>query len=166
MRPKNYYLSLSRSMLIKENSSTAVRPPFTKEALQQICLSRFRLGKFISLPFFDQLVKNSVVRLSLGNARSNLHIYRIAEIMAVVKTPRFYQFGTTRTNKSLILRHGDEEHTFRMEYISNQAVTDAEFKQWFQICTKANALPTPEFLEQKTIQIREAKNYEFRVWKV
>lgn len=145
--------------------SKPVAVPYSREALQEICLTRFRLEQFLSLPFFDQLVKNTFVRINIGSDRNNLPLYRLDEIRAVQKTPRLYQFGTTSTNRTLLLRHGTEEYPLGMEFISNQAVTDVEFDEWCHMKANAGTLPSAEFLKQKTIEIREAKNYEFRVWR-
>lgn len=80
-------------------------------------------------------------------------IYRFAEI-AGVKTGKVqvaparvlslhlmqqYNLGKTRTNLAIVLRHGDQERPFRMEYVSNQGPTDQEVSDplshsWCLLC--------------------------------
>lgn len=54
----------------------------------------------------------------------------MAEILEACDTPKIYNVGKTRTNKSLKLRHGHQERIFRMEYVSNNTFTEGEFDKW------------------------------------
>ncbi len=47
-------------------------------------------------------------------------VTQVAEIVAVVETPKVYDVENTRTNKGIRLRVGTEEKVWRLEYISNQ----------------------------------------------
>ncbi len=90
-------------------------------------------------------------------------IYRVAEIVDVVETAKVYQLGTTKTNKGFKLRHGGEERTYRLEFVSNQPFTDDEFKRWKDALTKADrSLPSVRDIETKAKEIQSYVNYRFK----
>lgn len=134
----------------------------TKAEISHIRLSRHKIERFIALPHFDRVVQNCFVRISIGN-NNNRPVYRVAEIIGVVETPKIYTLGKSRTNKGLRLRHGTSERVFRLEFISNQDFSDSEFDKWKLECGKyGQALPTLEFVERKRKEIGEAIVYEFK----
>lgn len=134
----------------------------TRDELNKIRLSRFKMERFINLPIFERTVMNCFVRISIGN-NGQKPVYRVAEIVGVVETGKIYNLGKTRTNKGLRLRHGTQERVFRLEFISNQEFTESEFLKWQEICTQQN-LPMPHLslIEQKLADIKVALNYEFK----
>lgn len=163
--------SSSRSSSDSEEESpceivTAKKPVFitTKEELNKLRISRFKMERFINLPFFDRLVTNCFVRVTIGNNNSNNQaVYRCAEIVGVVETAKIYALGKHRTNKGLRLRHGSADRVFRLEFISNQDFTDSEFQKWKEVCLNSNIeMPTVELIENKLQEIEEAMNYEFK----
>ncbi|KAA0198443.1 RNA polymerase-associated protein RTF1 protein [Fasciolopsis buskii] len=67
----------------------------TVQDLSRIRLSRFKLEKWVHMPFFDDLVKGCFVRIHIG-LNQGVPIYRCAEIVDVVETPKIYDLGDTR----------------------------------------------------------------------
>lgn len=122
------------------------------------------MERFITLPFFDRLVINCFVRVTIGNNNlNNQPVYRCAEIIDVVETAKIYSLGKHRTNKGLRLRHGSSDRVFRLEFISNQDVTDSEFNKWKEVCFNANIkMPTVDLIDRKMLEIKEALVYEFK----
>jgi len=70
-----------------------------------------------------------------------------------VETGKIYNLGSTRTNKGLRLkykqkrlfslkyfffsiRHGNNERVFRLEYVSNNEISDGEFQRWREAMIK------------------------------
>lgn len=93
----------------------------TLEEMNNLKISRHKLEKFINLPIFEKTVMGCFVRINIGNNTSSQKlVYRVAEITAVVETPKIYSFGSGRTNKGLRLKHGAQERVFRLEFVSNQ----------------------------------------------
>lgn len=134
----------------------------TKEELNKIRLSRYKMERFLCLPFFERIVTNCFVRISIGN-NNNKPVYRVAEVVGVVETAKIYLLGKNRTNKGLRLRHGNQDRVFRLEFISNQDFTDTEFDKWKDVCISNDVeLPTLDQIERKTKDIKEAIHYEFK----
>ncbi|ALC40523.1 Rtf1 [Drosophila busckii] len=134
----------------------------TREDLNKLRLSRFKMERFVNLPIFESTVVNSFVRISIGN-NGQKPVYRVAEIVGVVETGKIYSLGTTRTNRGLRLKHGTQERVFRLEFISNQEFTETEFNKWYDICQQYHVqLPTMDMIETKANDIKKALNYEFK----
>lgn len=145
-------------------SISAKKPTFIsdKEDLNKLRISRHKMERFINLPFFDRLVTNCFVRVTIGN-NNNQPVYRCAEIIGVVETAKIYSLGKHRTNKGLRLRHGSSDRVFRLEFVSNQDFTDSEFNKWKEVCLNANIdIPTVDLIERKLLEIKEALVYEFK----
>lgn len=91
-------------------------------------------------------------------------MYRVAEILDVVETPKIYQLGKNRTNKGLRIKHGKDERVFRIEYVSNQDFTDAEFAKWMEVMsTDSLTLPTISSVERKKRDVDAANNHSYSV---
>ncbi|KAL1124290.1 hypothetical protein AAG570_002058, partial [Ranatra chinensis] len=133
-----------------------------RDDLNKIRLSRHKMERFVHLPFFTRVVQGCYVRIGIGN-HNGRPVYRVAEISGVVETAKIYQLGTTRTNKGLRLRHGTQERVFRLEFISNQEFTEAEFIKWKETCGEQGVtMPTEDHIESKLKDIKEAMIYEFK----
>lgn len=134
----------------------------TRDELNKIRLSRFKMERFINLPIFERTVTNCFVRISIGN-NGQKPVYRVAEIVGVVETAKIYNLGKTRTNKGLRLKHGTQERVFRLEFISNQEFSESEFIKWREVCTQQSVLMPPvSLIEKKLSDIKIALNYEFK----
>lgn len=64
--------------------------------------------------------------------------------------------------QGLRVRHGSQERVFRLEFVSNQEFTDAEYSKWIDATnTACIPMPTKENIQQKQTDIKEALHYEF-----
>ena len=143
-----------------------------QEDLEPIRLSRFKLERFVHLPFFKRLAVGCFVRIGIGSdPASGRPVYRCSEIADVVETAKIYVVGKARTNVGLKLKFGQQERVFRLafisnsprlEFISNSAWTPQEFLKWKVTCEEANmALPSLQFVRTKTAEIKKAMSYEY-----
>lgn len=133
----------------------------TQEDLEPIRLSRFKMEKFIHLPFFKKLVMNTFVRIGIGQHQGR-SVYRAAEIVDVCETGKVYYVGKIRTNLGLKLKFGKQERVFRLEFISNQRISPQEFNKWKEACEESNVIvPTIEFVKSKASEIKKALNYNY-----
>lgn len=137
------------------------QPLSSKEELNRVKLSRFRIEKWVHAPFFKKIACGCFVRIGIGlNAGSS--IYRVAEVLDVVETSKVYTLGTTKTNKGFKLRHGEDERTYRLEFVSNQLFADSEFTRWKESMNKANIpVPTVGQIEIKSKELKSYNNYRF-----
>ncbi|BES89706.1 unnamed protein product [Nesidiocoris tenuis] len=134
----------------------------TREELNKIRLSRHKMERFVHMPIFNKTVNGCYVRIGIGN-HNGKPVYRVAQISEVVETAKIYQLGNTRTNKGLKLRHGTQERVFRLEFISNQEFTEAEYLKWKDTCDKQGVfLPTVDHVESKIKDIKEAMIYQYK----
>ncbi|KAI5639583.1 plus-3 domain-containing protein [Phthorimaea operculella] len=134
----------------------------TRDQINKLRLSRFKLERLVHLPFFARVVTGCFVRIGIGNNNGN-PVYRVAEIIDVYETAKVYNLGNTRTNKGLKLRHGTQDRVFRLEFVSNQEFTDTEFTKWFKAIKDANKKPpTMDFVRNKILEVKEALMYEFK----
>ena len=136
----------------------------TLDEINKLRISRHKLEKFINLPIFEKTVVGCFVRINIGNNNSSQKlVYRVAEITAVLETPKVYLFGNSRTNKGVRLRHGTQERVFRLEFVSNQDFTVTEFDKWKEVCHRYSVVfPQIDLIEQKKKDIQQAMSYEFR----
>ncbi|CAO1411253.1 unnamed protein product [Diamesa tonsa] len=136
----------------------------TLDEINKLRISRHKLEKFINLPIFEKTVVGCFVRINIGNNNSSQKlVYRVAEITAVLETPKVYLFGNSRTNKGVRLRHGTQERVFRLEFVSNQDFTVTEFDKWKEVCHRYSVVfPQIDLIEQKKKDIQLAMSYEFR----
>ncbi|XP_030374033.1 RNA polymerase-associated protein Rtf1 [Scaptodrosophila lebanonensis] len=155
----------SKATSESEDDEKATKSPVfitTREDLNKLRLSRFKMERFVNLPIFENTVINCFVRISIGN-NGQKPVYRVAEIVGVVETGKIYTLGTTRTNRGLRLKHGTQERVFRLEFISNQEFTENEFNKWFEVCQQQKVpMPTVDLIDIKQNDIKKALNYEFK----
>lgn len=153
--------SSSDSSSDEENNIKMRQPINSKDDLNKIKLSRFRIEKWCHAPFFKKVAVGCFVRIGIG-MNQGTSIYRVAEITDVVETAKVYQLGSTKTNKGFKLRHAEDERTYRLEFVSNQSFNDDEFKRWKEAMNKDNiALPTLNEIESKYKEIQSFNEYRF-----
>ncbi|KAJ7371034.1 RNA polymerase-associated protein rtf1 [Desmophyllum pertusum] len=129
--------------------------------LERIRISRHKLERWVHMPFFGKIVAGCYVRVGIGSHDAR-PVYRVAEIRDVVETAKVYSLGTTKTNKGLKLKHGDQERVFRLEFVSNQRFTDTEFVRWKEECHAHDIpLPTLDEVDNKAKQFNEARHYMY-----
>jgi len=130
----------------------------SKDDLERARLTRDHIEKWVHLPDFSKIVSGCFVRIGIGQ-HEGASVYRIAEILEVCDTPKVYNVGRTRTNKGFKLRHGQQERVFRLEFISNQRFTEAEFDKWREtVMLQGMVLPTTREVEIREKQIKIAMN--------
>ncbi|XP_051507570.1 RNA polymerase-associated protein RTF1 homolog [Myxocyprinus asiaticus] len=145
----------------KEEAPPKSQPVTLPDELNRIRLSRHKLERWCHMPFFAKTVTGCFVRIGIGNSSSK-PVYRVAEIIDVVETAKIYQLGSTRTNKGLQLRHGNDTRVFRLEFVSNQEFTESEFMKWREAMMSAGMeLPALDEITKKEQSIKEAVNYKF-----
>uniref|UniRef100_H2Z3Z7 RNA polymerase-associated protein RTF1 homolog n=1 Tax=Ciona savignyi TaxID=51511 RepID=H2Z3Z7_CIOSA len=146
----------------RTSNSKRFQPISCKEDLARIRLSRFKLEKWVHLPFFKETCSGCFVRIGIGN-NNGRPVYRIAEIIDVVETAKVYQLGKTRTNKGLRLRHGQQERVFRLEFVSNSEFSDTEFSKWKEAVMLAGLdLPTLDEIQKKQSSMHKAVQYNIK----
>ncbi|XP_041352904.1 RNA polymerase-associated protein RTF1 homolog [Gigantopelta aegis] len=135
----------------------------TKEDINKCRISRHKIEKWCHMPFFKRTIVGCYVRIGIGNNSEGRAVYRIAEVLDVVETAKIYQLGSTRTNKGLKLRHGAAERVYRLEFVSNQDFSDAEFYKWKEAMALGGIpIPTLEDVQKKVQEIQQAANYSFK----
>ena len=86
-----------------------------------------------------------MVRVFVGNSSSGTPVYKICEVRRVVEGHRVYRFGNPPKSTKLRLKvafglretvdtistPGQHRH-FRMDQVSNQRFTEAEFQDWMR----------------------------------
>ncbi|XP_038217297.1 RNA polymerase-associated protein Rtf1 [Zerene cesonia] len=146
----------------REREQEEVKYADTREQINKLRLSRFKLERLVHLPFFARVVTGCYVRIGIGNNNGN-PVYRVAEIIDVYETAKVYNLGNTRTNKGLKLRHGTQDRVFRLEFVSNQEFTESEFQKWFKAIRDASKRPpTMDFVRNKIAEVKDALMYEFK----
>ncbi|CAF1464538.1 unnamed protein product [Adineta steineri] len=145
----------------QESKRKKCTPITSKSQLKSMVLSRFRMEKWCHAPFFSNVAKGAFVRINIGQNNGS-PVYRVCEIRDVVETGKIYNLGATRTNKGLRLKHGHNERVFRLEFVSNSEISDAEFKRWRETTIKQGiSLPTLEDVENKIKAIDKCKHYVY-----
>jgi Plus-3 domain len=60
------------------------------------------------------------------------------------------------------LKFGKNERVFRLEFISNSAITPQEFEKWRMTCQECSVnFPTLEFVKSKAAEVKKALQYEY-----
>ncbi|EDO44107.1 predicted protein, partial [Nematostella vectensis] len=145
----------------EEYAEYAPVPVSRPDDLERIRLSRHKMERWVHMPFFAKTLAGCFVRIGIGN-HDGRPVYRVAEIKDVVETAKVYSLGATKTNKGLKLRHGPQERVFRLEFVSNQRISETEFQRWKEEC-EAHGIPLPTLddVEKKVKDIEEAKNHAY-----
>lgn len=131
--------------------------------LNRIRLSRFKLERWLYLPFFLRIIKGCFVRVGVAVPPGQRSQYKIYEIDGLDTQQKPYELGSTKTNKVLLLKlPGDEKgRKFRFEFVSNQACTEAEFQHWkLRMEQHQVEFPTHQDIENKEKDIKEAMEYQ------
>jgi RNA polymerase-associated protein RTF1 len=96
---------------------------------QRIQTRRIFIDKWISEPFFDQVVKGSFVRLFVG-VQNDVQIYRMCEVLDVLPYKRPYRLpGTDITvDRALLVGLGSSQKVAKMYHVSNSRILEKEFQ--------------------------------------
>jgi RNA polymerase-associated protein RTF1 len=135
--PKKSGRKQKEEIPVTSKKITAPAEPITFEMANKIRLSRDLIAKWIYHPDFDDLARNSLMRLAIGNGPDGQQVYRLVEVKKIVPYYRAYKIGgasgATSINKAAILRYGKSERTFRLDVVSNSDFTPREFERWMSV---------------------------------
>lgn len=132
----------------------------TRAQLNQMKLSRYKLERFLNLPFFKRIAIGSFVKVAIAFNKDR-SVYRICEVIDLAETEEPYQLGDIQTNKMFKLKHGTLERNFRLEFVSNMNFSDGDFVKWRDTCTLHGVkMPTVEQMELKVKDLKEALLFE------
>ena len=71
------------------------------------------MDSWVHMPYFNDVVLGSFVRIGIG-ANEGKSIYRVAEVIEIVETPKVYNIINNPTNKGLRLRHGSQVYSIHI----------------------------------------------------
>ncbi|XP_017119171.1 RNA polymerase-associated protein RTF1 homolog [Drosophila elegans] len=130
--------------------------------LEQLRLSRHRIGLLLVRPAFEQAVTGCFVRVNI-NGREELPDYRIAEVLGLGELDLGYQLEEVPTNVALRLRYEDLVVLHEIGDISNLAFTQEEFEWWRDNCvSQAISPPTTHTVARKKVELYNALQGEAR----
>ena len=125
-------------------------------------LSRFRCEQWCHNPWFRDLICGMYVRVGLGiNKETGRETYRCAKILSTLTTLKHYELGNTRTNLAANVQIGTKEKGYRLNYLSNQPISESEFYYYKSQCEKEQiSLPNYKKLKAKAQEIEDYKKKE------
>jgi len=136
--------------------------PLRLEDVNACRLTRIDLSKWMKEPFFDDAVSDFYVRIvSPGASQSSRTQYIVGKICAV-QHGEPYDFLRGKTTCRLLLERGDKLRPFKMSFVSNSDITQAEFDSYKQVVEKAGIpLPTTEELRDKAAEKTKYYHYQY-----
>jgi RNA polymerase-associated protein RTF1 len=127
---------------------------------KKITLTRRKLEKWVTEPFFEKTVLNCFVRVSIGE-NNRVRVYRFCRISGI-KEKSLYKIEKTSTTKYLNLKFGKLEKSFPISLISNSDFTDSEFNSWIKASKDANEkIPNEKEIEQKFSEFEKTTEYAY-----
>ncbi|TPX43351.1 hypothetical protein SeMB42_g04755 [Synchytrium endobioticum] len=129
--------------------------------LRSIQIRRSDIAKWAFKDFFKDAVVGCVARLGLGADQTGTTTYRLVTIKDVVEVERTYKLEADLfVNLELQLQHGKATKNFRMQTISNDALTEDEFGRWKKTMEFENQkLMTMKEVEKKRRDIQKAREH-------
>lgn len=144
--------------------------PATREQIDSITLKRHQLEAWVTEPYFENVVKDCLVRVGIGLNKEGQNVYRLVEV-AGVADGRYKQYSLKKyeylsnkpmTSKWLILRWGKAEKTFRLSEVSNSATQDAEWAAWVAHCRRSECRPVYAKDVRRCLEnLKEASNFRY-----
>ena len=144
--------------------------PATREQIDSITLKRHQLEAWVTEPYFENVVKDCLVRVGIGLNKEGQNVYRLVEV-AGVADGKYKQYSLKKyeylpnkpmTTKWLILRWGKAEKTFRLSEVSNSATQDAEWAAWVAHCRRSECRPVYAKDVQRCLDnLKEASNFRY-----
>jgi len=143
-----------------EKPPTPDLPVVSRDQLEQLRLSRHRIGLLLVRPAFEQAVTGCFVRVNI-NGQEELPNHRIAEVLGLGELDFGYKVGEVPTNVALRLRYEDLVMLHEINDVSNLAFTNEEFELWRDICiNQAISPPTTHMITRKKIELYNALQCE------
>lgn len=147
-------------------------PPATIDDFRKIMLSRDKLAQWVDQPFFEEAVKNAMVRVHIGANQDGEHMYRLVQIADVVnredEVGKQYAFGGREnrdktTTLYLMVSMGENQRRMPMREVSNNLdILDTEFYFFTKFMGMANREITRRDVEKVQRQLDAARNYTFK----
>eukprot|EP00003_Mantamonas_plastica_P016940 TRINITY_DN2834_c0_g2_i2.p1 TRINITY_DN2834_c0_g2~~TRINITY_DN2834_c0_g2_i2.p1 ORF type:complete len:569 (+),score=223.31 TRINITY_DN2834_c0_g2_i2:3-1709(+) len=138
-------------------------PEATYEQVKQCQVKRYQLEKWVFDPFFEKCVVGTLVRVRAHKDA----IYVVAEIRAVQNGGFYTLEGASgkhkgqRVNQRLICSVAGVKKPIRINFVSNQTITEKEFFTWFTVCKKTSRQWRLDQVEKALEQIEEAKKFVY-----
>mmetsp|Transcript_8850 Transcript_8850/g.13248 ORF Transcript_8850/g.13248 Transcript_8850/m.13248 type:complete len:634 (+) Transcript_8850:73-1974(+) len=131
-------------------------PLATVEDYQRIQTRRMWLEKWVTEPYFDDVVKGSFIRLFVGMVDGQ-QVYRMCEVVEVVPHSRPYKMPDTgvTVDRALLVGVGSNTKVTKMHHVSNSRITEREFQQYvtnLKNCRQEHAL-----LRKNAVDARRAR---------
>ncbi|XP_017064260.1 RNA polymerase-associated protein Rtf1 [Drosophila eugracilis] len=144
-----------------ERPPTPDLPIDSRDQLEQLRLSRHRIGLLLLRPMtFEQAITGCFVRVNI-NGPGELPNYRIAEILGVGELDYGYKVEDIPTNLTLRLRYEDLVVHHEITDVSNLPFTQEDFELWRDICiNQAISPPTTHMVTRKKIELYNAQQCE------
>lgn len=90
-------------------------------------------------------------------------VYRACQIVSVGEGPKTYMLDATRTNKVIIVKHGSDSRSFKLDVVSNAPFTQREFDELKGRCEKDKVEPpNRDVINRKKADINFAVNYNYK----
>jgi len=114
--------------------------PITCKDINDLLLKRSWVEKYHDQPFFNDLVIGFYIKIGIGkNPDTGISIYRATQIKDVLEGTKSQKLTNGKfTNKIFLLKHGNQEKKFDFRNISNQGISETEFKKLEEELEKAN----------------------------
>ncbi|XP_039499354.1 RNA polymerase-associated protein Rtf1 [Drosophila santomea] len=143
-----------------EKPPTPDLPVTSRDQLEQLRLSRHRIGLLLIRPAFEQAVTGCFVRVNV-NGQEELPDHRIAEVLGICELDFGYKVEQIPTNVALRLRYEDLVMQHEINDVSNLAFTQDEFELWRDNCVnQALSPPTTHMVTRKKVELYNALQSE------
>ena len=129
--------------------------------LERIRLTRQKLEKWITEPFFETAVPGCFVRIGIGT-HDGRPTYRVAEIVGVKDRFKQYPIEKVETTKRIELQIGASKRYFQISFVSNSDFEMDELEKYGRIMKQAN-LPTKTLTEinHKVDELKKCKTHVY-----
>jgi len=134
------------------------------KTVKELQIRRDGLEKIHAEAYFEKYVLGMFVKVSLGTSKnSGVAVYRMAEIVAFDTATSKYKFGSSYTTKKLVLAVGKDKNAIRLDMISNQSITEDEFKYWIKKMEegKLHIVSCEEAVQRKLDALAFRKDFKY-----
>jgi len=137
--------------------------PATRENLCKIQITRRLAEKWLTEPFWKDLVLGCPVRMFLGSGVGGKPCYMICEVLSVkTLAQRKYKVGAVCTQDVLEVAFDADPKDLRIDALSNGAITDGEYKHWMEGLTKNGRQPiTKDAYQKKLASMQQLSSFRY-----
>ena len=137
----------------------------TLEDVEKIRISRDQLIKWCPHLYFEKTVIGAFVRINIGvNRNTKDNVYLMCEVVDVITSEKYYEIegNKAKTNKMLVINHGKNKKTMKIDIVSNTSFTTKEFEYYMERLGKDGMKPITQHQVLSKIQdIQKALNYTY-----